>query len=234
MMSNAATLLRRSRMRHRDLKPRVFAAKKMDHIAAWLDRRTPVEAWGIVLVSSIVVAALDFSIHTTDLCTDTLYIVPVSLAAWMFRSRAVIGFTALAAFAAFLKYPLLHTDPNTLTSIYSGISRAFAFVLLMAITLTFRRSYDYARFAASRDRMTGALNKQAFHERVSKILEATEASGRVVLLLYLDLDGFKAVNDRFGHDAGDELLQDFARGLRGCCETRIVSAASAETSLALL
>lgn len=103
-------------MRDIDEEPRVeFAASEIDHVAAWLDRRSAVEAWGLVLVSMALVAALDFSTHAFELCIATLYIVPICLAAWMFRPRAAIGITALVTFIAFLKYPLLHTEPSVFT-----------------------------------------------------------------------------------------------------------------------
>ncbi len=200
-------------MRDIDEEPRVeFAASEIDHVAAWLDRRSAVEAWGLVLVSMALVAALDFSTHAFELCIATLYIVPICLAAWMFRPRAAIGITALVTFIAFLKYPLLHTEPSVFTTIYNGTSRALAFALLTAIMLAIRRSYDHARLAARRDRMTGALNKQSFHERTVGILDMAQAARRTVLLLYLDIDGFKGVNDQHGHHVGDEVLQAFAAG----------------------
>ncbi len=200
-------------MRNADQEPRIeFAGSEIDHVAAWLDRRSDVEAWGLVLVSMAIVATLDFSTHAFELCIATLYIVPICLATWMFKPRAAIGITALVTFIAFLKYPLLRTDPSVLTTIYNGTSRALAFALLTAIMLAFRRSYDHARLAASRDRMTGALNKQTFHERTLGILDMAQAASSTVLLLYLDLDGFKIVNDQHGHHVGDEVLQSFAAG----------------------
>ncbi len=200
-------------MRNVDDEPRIeFAAREIDHIAAWLDRRSDVEAWGLVLVSMAVVAGLDFSTHAFELCIATLYIVPICLAAWMFRARTAAVVTALVTFIAFLKYPLLHDNADAFTTIYNGMSRALAFTLLTAIMLAFRRSYDHARLAASRDRMTGALNKETFHERTLAILDMARAASRAVLLLYLDLDGFKGVNDRHGHHVGDEVLQAFAAG----------------------
>lgn len=203
-------------MRNADQEPRIdFAASEIDHIAAWLDRRSDVEAWGLVLVSMILVGALDFSTHAFELCIATLYIVPICLASWMFRARAAIGITVLVTFVAFLKYPLLHTDPGAFTIIYNGTSRGLAFGLLTAIMLAFRHSYDHARIAASRDRMTGALNKQAFHDRTLSMLDQAEVARRMVLLLYLDLDGFKGVNDEHGHHVGDEVLHVFAAGAAG-------------------
>ncbi|MBK8082558.1 MAG: GGDEF domain-containing protein [Devosia sp.] len=66
-----------------------------------------------------------------------------------------------------------------------------------------------AQTLAAQDSLTGLGNRLAFDQR----LEAAFASGRGAALLYLDLDGFKQVNDTLGHSAGDQLLQIVATRL---------------------
>jgi len=75
------------------------------------------------------------------------------------------------------------------------------------------------RHLATHDALTGLVNRSAFGERLGELLQRTRESGETHCLLYLDLDEFKQVNDRFGHEVGDRLLQQLAgllgRGLRG-------------------
>ena len=66
--------------------------------------------------------------------------------------------------------------------------------------------------AATHDSLTGLPNRRALEEHV----EAHLAEGRPMALLYVDLDGFKPVNDRHGHAAGDAVLQAIAERLLGC------------------
>lgn len=58
--------------------------------------------------------------------------------------------------------------------------------------------------------MTDALNKQAFSEKAEMMLSVAKADDRPLLLLFVDIDGFKAVNDQSGHAAGDTILRSFA------------------------
>ena len=64
---------------------------------------------------------------------------------------------------------------------------------------------------AGQDQLTKLPNRLYFHERLSQVLAAAERSGRTVALLLFDIDGFKAVNDTLGHEAGDRALQDIAQ-----------------------
>ena len=64
------------------------------------------------------------------------------------------------------------------------------------------------------DGLTGLLNHRAFFEELDRRFGITEPRRRPGALVYLDLDNFKLVNDRGGHDAGDETLKAFARILR--------------------
>jgi diguanylate cyclase len=77
-----------------------------------------------------------------------------------------------------------------------------------------------ARHLALHDSLTGLPNRRCFGERLDRALATVEPNHRGLAVLYLDLDGLKAINDRHGHDTGDELLQIVAARLRGALRTQ--------------
>jgi diguanylate cyclase (GGDEF)-like protein len=87
--------------------------------------------------------------------------------------------------------------------------------VLLALRARLERERDAMRRFALRDPLTGLANRRALDERLGYEIARHTRQGEVFTVLALDLDGFKAVNDRFGHDAGDELLCDAAAALVG-------------------
>lgn len=79
-----------------------------------------------------------------------------------------------------------------------------------------KRDEERIRFQANYDMLTGLPNRTLFHDRLEQALTASKRHGAKVALMFIDLDGFKAINDTLGHDAGDLLLKDVAGRLRKC------------------
>ncbi|MBM4368181.1 MAG: EAL domain-containing protein [Deltaproteobacteria bacterium] len=72
-------------------------------------------------------------------------------------------------------------------------------------------------FAAAHDGLTSLPNRNLFRDRVSQALERVKRNpAKLFAVLYLDLDGFKQVNDGLGHHVGDRLLVGVARRLESC------------------
>lgn len=75
---------------------------------------------------------------------------------------------------------------------------------------------DKIRLMAHYDHLTGLPNRSLLFDRLQLVLAQANRHKQKVAALFLDLDGFKSVNDTYGHDVGDLLLQEVARRLLNC------------------
>src|SRR5206468_12211306 len=74
-----------------------------------------------------------------------------------------------------------------------------------------REAEQQLRQLALYDPLTGLANRASFHERLKHAIKLRHEEGQATGLLYIDLDDFKAINDRWGHDLGDEVLREVGK-----------------------
>lgn len=76
-----------------------------------------------------------------------------------------------------------------------------------------RSSHDKLHEMATRDALTGVLNARAYYSLCDRMIRQAERSGLSFAVLFVDLDHFKAINDTYGHAAGDHVLREVAQSL---------------------
>lgn len=72
------------------------------------------------------------------------------------------------------------------------------------------------KHTAYHDSLTGLPNRYLFNEQLKIALNNAKMEHSLIAVMFADLDNFKKINDNYGHNLGDELLQAFARQLKGC------------------
>jgi len=78
--------------------------------------------------------------------------------------------------------------------------------------ITLRKAAENrATFLSMHDDLTGMMNRRALNNKLPQVLKTADITGLSVVIAGIDLDGFKAVNDNFGHNAGDNLLKAVAK-----------------------
>lgn len=102
-----------------------------------------------------------------------------------------------------------------LYAIFAGLVVACASVF-GAVYLLRKRHDRRLGYMAQYDQLTGLINRALFQDRLDSALARARREGGLVTVMFLDIDGFKGVNDRFGHAVGDELLRQVAARLVAC------------------
>lgn len=82
--------------------------------------------------------------------------------------------------------------------------------------MALKKSEERYRLLSQTDDMTRLYNSRHFYERLSKEVERSTRYGRPLSLLLIDADHFKRVNDTYGHQEGDRVLQTLARTIESC------------------
>ncbi len=115
----------------------------------------------------------------------------------------------LGSLCAIDKHPIRWTDEQIAT-LGDLAFAAMAEIELRATTIALLAAHDRLRTQATRDALTGLLNRHGFSESAHHSVALAQRTKSPMALMALDLDGFKAINDTHGHDAGDEALVEMA------------------------
>lgn len=173
----------------------------------------------IVLIG--VIAAIDF-LTGMAVVISALYFIPIIAAGWLLRPGRATAVAAMAALA-WIGADVAWRGSSDTRAVRVWNSAATVVTLGAAAWLVQRaRREHHALLAANRqldlalaresetartDGLTGLPNARALSEELNRELARSRRSGTPLSLLYVDLDDFKEVNDRYGHAAGDDLLR---------------------------
>jgi diguanylate cyclase (GGDEF)-like protein len=151
-----------------------------------------------------------------DVRFSFFYMVPVALASWFVGRRTGFFFALLGAGAWFADALLEHHFPSQQTPVvYWNAALLFGFFLLLSAVLSaLRRALQREKAAARLDPLTGIPNRRLFFELAETEIDRMARYGGRFTVAYMDLDNFKAVNDRDGHEMGDRVLVLTAQTLR--------------------
>jgi diguanylate cyclase (GGDEF)-like protein/PAS domain S-box-containing protein len=90
-------------------------------------------------------------------------------------------------------------------------------MVLLALDMSLVRDlHQQLESLAITDALTGLLNRRGFLQELQASISRHQRTGQQAALLYLDLDGFKRINDTLGHERGDQVLRQVSSQLKGC------------------
>jgi len=145
------------------------------------------------------------------------------LAATTFSMIAVLVFIGIA-----MLHESLELDPSARTrggqllverlremQLYLGVLVASLTIAAGVFSTVLARMGERQRSLSRRESLTGCFNRRAFYELFPREVERARRLGQGVAIVFVDIDHFKAINDRYGHETGDRVLQQLSARLRG-------------------
>jgi len=186
-----------------------------EHWRTQLDRR------GRVLFTLAGIAVLLFVVFIDyatgdEVSTSILYLVPVAILAWGVGAGAGLALSFFCAGSWVLVNFLVvgGTHKYAATPYWNGFVLLLFFLAFAYVLGRLKKALDVEKLLSETDPLTGVNNRRYFYEAAAREFERSRRYGHPVSLVYLDLDNFKQVNDRHGHEEGDRLLRQVAGTIR--------------------
>lgn len=189
-------------------------------VSAFIVRLTLWNAlWHIILWGSLLLAA-----HNGDfrgMAYGLLFYLYASVAYAYYESlpRLSLGrYVVVLGFATWSIIFLLHpavSRAKTYIGVFDEAWNMQKFIIIIGLMVVLmEQQLSHRQRLAFHDELTGLPNRRLFDDRLSQAVQRTDRYGDQTALLMVDLNGFKSINDNFGHQAGDDLLRQIANRLQ--------------------
>jgi len=152
-----------------------------------------------------------------ELSFSIFYLVPVVYVTW--HSRQWVGYSICLASSivwVVVDFTSGGTYSNNIIPLWNAIVRLLFFLTTSYLLGELKGRLKNEQMLARKDGLTQVLNARTFREVTTGLLRLADRHHHPVVLGYLDIDNFKAVNDKSGHTEGDLVLQSVASTLTSC------------------
>lgn len=175
----------------------------------------PEAGWGVMIPQPIV--ELQEKARQAEASAITVFLIGLAIACACAWIVAIMFARPLELISQAADKVVQGNDPVEITELRSELV-PFEFRRVQssfnAMIRRLRENMVHINKLAYEDKITGLANRAMFRRYVSEKLVELQSSNRRGLIIFIDLDGFKAVNDNHGHDLGDELLRCFSLRLK--------------------
>jgi diguanylate cyclase (GGDEF)-like protein len=130
------------------------------------------------------------------------------------RRRLTVNAIAVAAIPLMWAVQRILGAPS-----HSGVVIGGATIAALLVIARMGGLMEALESAALHDSLTGLPNRRLLLDRIGQAFRRSERTGAPLAIVFIDLGGFKKVNDRYGHDAGDQALIEIGRRIRGAVRT---------------
>ena len=178
--------------------------------------KTALGQFVLVAVLILGVALVDFATGQ-EIRIYPLYFIPVALAAIMLGRLGGILASVSSAFLwlfANLAVDGVYSYSADWIWLWNTVIQGAAFCFIAELVFRLHSGHIRESQLARLDKLTGLINSRAFMEQAPMLMDICRREGQPVAMAYIDLDGFKQVNDTRGHQKGDDVLRAAAYAMK--------------------
>jgi diguanylate cyclase (GGDEF)-like protein len=175
-----------------------------------LSSQPPAMLWAVTAGSLGLIGALDY-FTGAELASSLFYLFPVGVASWCLGTRNG-RFVAVLSALTWQGSNLLAGEAfsSPWVAVWNTAIRLGFFLILASLLSEVRLLLEQRTALSRQDALTGVLNKRAFYEAADLELIKLRRYRRPLTIVFLDIDGFKSLNDTQGHLEGDKVLRRVA------------------------
>lgn len=183
----------------------------LSRILEWTDRGSIGFLFLVGILLDVLIGLLDH-LSGYEISFGLFYLVPVVLVSRCGEKIVGVAICVICA-GTWLAADLLsgHEYSRFWMPYWNALVRLGFFVAVSLLVVSTRRTMESLEKMSRTDPLTGAANPRGFHERAQMEIDRSFRYGHIFTAAYLDVDDFKAINDKFGHSAGDEVLARVAQ-----------------------
>ncbi|MBZ8182088.1 MAG: GGDEF domain-containing protein [Oscillatoria sp. PMC 1051.18] len=163
--------------------------------------------FGIGIIQLLLIGTIDYLV-INHISLAIFYLLPIIFTTWFWHEIAgmVISFLSAVAWlnAYYAEEVCLTLNPSI--PYWNAAVRFSFFIIITHLLAAQKRAYDREKDFARSDSLTGVANRRFFFEMLEDEIKRNHRYKSPLTLAYLDVDDFKTVNDRYGHNKGDQLL----------------------------
>jgi diguanylate cyclase (GGDEF)-like protein len=171
---------------------------------------SPNQRWAVLVLSILFLALLGIIDYRTgfEISIAFVYLLPIAVVSWFIGRKSGLVISVIGAATWQITNSLAgESFSSAFIPYWNAITRLAFFWVVTWLLTELKLTLDHERALSRTDYLTGALNGRAFNEIAESEIFRSQRYHGPFTLVYLDIDNLKTINDQFGHNTGDTLLQ---------------------------